>query len=122
MRRGPISVFTDGDGVIDEFDDLEEVWQVSGRAKVVREINYCGQQHTVGTILGCSAGVGMVVRRWTSSLEGVLWAHEYGHNKDLWLAISGGHESDTDRLGHALIHQSRRKVTQSECNLMRLNE
>lgn len=119
FRKGSIASFSDGDGKIDDFSELEEVWEVSGRAKVVDEINYCLQPPPAGyTIWDCSGAVGMVLTRKPSD-QGVLWAHAYGHYKDLWNPLSGGHETATDRLGHAIIAASRKKVTQSECNLMR---
>jgi len=53
--------------------------------KVVRQILWCGSPG--GSIIGCApvgnANVNLAVVRFTANQEGILWAHEYGHNAGL---------------------------------------
>lgn len=88
VRDGPVGSFgTSGDGldVIDDYSEMRAVMNdASARVKVVRAINYCGGTGT--NIIGCgwTPGNGIaVVRMEALGREGVLWAHEYGHNAGL---------------------------------------
>jgi hypothetical protein len=117
LRNGPISSFSTTDGSIDSALERDQVVNVPGRAKVVSEINYCTSPPPPGvTIWGCSAPISMIVRRATPSLEGILWAHEFGHNQDLWLF---GHGSDPNFLSYSNLVSTAKRVTQSECTTMR---
>jgi hypothetical protein len=83
-RRGHVSVFTVGDGKVDtqpEYNALNA--QVDAEVIVVDEINWC-RIASFG-FLGCSnsPGTKLIVVRHTADEEGILWAHEYGHNKGL---------------------------------------
>jgi len=119
LRNGPIGSFSAGfDGSIDSDEEQDLVWAQTGRAKVVNRVNWCNGPPP-GDARGCSGGVSIVVERAPSSIEGVLWAHEYGHHWGLWLPISGGHEDDSNRLGYEDIVSTARQVTLSECNIMR---
>lgn len=61
--------------------------------KVVQAIRWCGGPG--GSIIGCgpvgNATVNLAVVRFTANQEGILWAHEYGHN------AGNGHRSDDTR-------------------------
>jgi hypothetical protein len=55
-----------------------------GRAvRIVQAISWCGFE--ADNIIGCASIPGdvLVVRRFAASLEGQLWAHEFGHNRGL---------------------------------------
>jgi hypothetical protein len=55
-----------------------------GRAvRIVQAISWCGIE--ADNIIGCASIPGdvLVVRRFAASLEGQLWAHEFGHNRGL---------------------------------------
>jgi len=61
--------------------------------KVVEAIRWCGGPG--GSIIGCApvgiANINLAVVRFTANQEGILWAHEYGHN------ASNGHRTDDGR-------------------------
>lgn len=61
--------------------------------KVVRAIRWCGGPG--GSIIGCAPvgnpTVNLAVVRFTANQEGILWAHEYGHN------AGNGHRSNDTR-------------------------
>lgn len=61
--------------------------------KVVRAIRWCGGPG--GSIIGCAPvgnpNVNLAVVRFTANQEGILWAHEYGHN------AGNGHRSNDAR-------------------------
>ena len=119
LRNGSIDVFTEGDGTINNQQQRDDVIAVPGLAKVVREINWCnGGPPATGHSVGCSAGAGMILVRTTPSLEGSLWAHEYGHNQDLWLV--NNHYPDPNFLGYYLQVPTARRVTQFQCDMMRV--
>ena len=84
-NAGVVGTLTDGlDSIDNEAEFYAVVNSTAARGKVVRLINYCGGPGT--NILGCSwvAGNGMVLVRFGNVAdEGVLWAHEYGHNAGL---------------------------------------
>lgn len=67
--------------------------------KVVQAIRWCGGPG--GSIIGCapvpSAKMNLAVVRFSSNQEGILWAHEYGHN------AGSGHRQDDRR---ALMYPS----------------
>lgn len=87
---------------------------VPRRVRVVNAINWCG---TAGAgIIGCAYTPGqcMVVVRYTSSMEGILWAHEFGHSKGL------PHRTDS---GNAVMYPSigstHTVFTGGECSAIR---
>ena len=114
-RNGSISEFSVGDGRINNSAETSEVHAVSGRVKVVEEINWCGSRAAPTTTLGCSGPRGIIVER-ASNREGMLWAHEYGHNQGLW---TSGHSPNPNFLGYSSSVPTARRVTQRECDLMR---
>lgn len=91
-RSGTGSEFgAPGDGLDTIDDEAELLAALAGgppRVRIVRAIRWCGAP-TAG-LLGCAATPGdhmAVLRRSSLSGEGVLWAHEYGHNTGL---VHGG--------------------------------
>src|SRR5438132_11103414 len=82
-RTGQVTKFSAGNGAVKNQADFDQICNLSGNVHVVREINYCGGPVTA---LGCSRcpGTCMIVKRAVSlDIEGVLWAHEFGHNQGL---------------------------------------
>jgi hypothetical protein len=111
-RYGSINVLSDGDGIIDDSSELATVMGVPGRIEVVNEIKWCNGPPAPGnTITGCASGAGMVLRRWTS--EGIIWAHEYGHNQSL------SHNANSGFVMYGTLQPGNRRVTQFECDAMR---
>jgi hypothetical protein len=80
-RSGRLRDVSVGDGAIDTANELNEVFQVPGDVKVVREINFCDSEFKPDTI-GCARGQSFIVQR-VGINEGGLWAHEFGHTVDL---------------------------------------
>jgi len=102
----------DGLDVIDDAAELAEVLAVTaGRVKVVRTIRSCGG--TATNIIGCSRAPGdsvAVVNLGDDYLNGLLWAHELGHNVGL------GHVNDPDRLMYPILDPyGNQEVVASEC-------
>jgi hypothetical protein len=86
-RSGPVTTFTTGDGEIDSQEEFDEIIKLPGQIKVVNAINYCGGYHAEpgSMFIGCApiGGSSLVVVRLENPgphEEGILWAHEYGHN------------------------------------------
>ena len=115
VRNGPIETFPYGDGILRNQADLDAVYAEPGRVKVVNEIRECSGPPPPGTITGCSGGIGMIVRRYTPSLEGVIWVHEYGHNQYLWL----NHGDDEDFFSYHTMQTSMKRVNQFQCDALR---
>lgn len=114
-RLGNARTFgSSGDGLdsIDNSSELNAVLNNSvSRAKVVRQINYCGGPGF--NIIGCAytPGDGMAVVRMSGlGTEAVLWIHEYGHNTGL------GHVSDSRRIMYGTDTGFNNGLVQSECN------
>jgi hypothetical protein len=89
----PPIISTDGPNLLATEEDFRKIAATPGYVKVVKDISFCGDQKPVGpgTIGGCfiSAAHSFAVVRQVRppaiqlKLEGVLWAHEYGHSKGL---------------------------------------
>ncbi|MHC4321595.1 MAG: zinc-dependent metalloprotease family protein, partial [Planctomycetota bacterium] len=106
---------TEGDD-LDVIDNNSELSQVlndnTARVKIVKEINYCGGSGT--NIIGCAwiGGNGMaVVRRTNLGQEGVLWAHEYGHNTGLQHNTTGN-----SYIMYGTLSSTNKALTQPECD------
>jgi hypothetical protein len=78
-RRGEVTVFNQGSGVINTQADLDQLSGLAGRVKVVNQINWCGSR-PIPNILWCAPvpGGSQVVVRHTDNEEGILWSQEYG--------------------------------------------
>lgn len=109
-RSGPVTVFTTGNGIINSGADFAAVNGLAGNVKVVNQINWCGGPG-IG-IIGCAPvpGNSLVVVRFTANQEGILWGHEYGHNKGL------NHRTGTNLIMNPTIGTTRRRVNSTECS------
>lgn len=83
------------------------------KLQVVNAIRWCGSPGA--NIIGCAYTPGncMVVRRFDSSQEGILLAHEFGHSKGL------PHRNVEDGVMNATINKQRVKLNSAECNRFR---
>lgn len=111
-RAGNVGVFTAGDGSIDnqnEFNALQ-----SG-INVVNNISWCGS--LTPNVIGCASlpGNRIAVVRTSTAWEGILWAHEYGHNKGI------SHSTATNAVMRGAISSQNRNVNMHECNDFKKN-
>lgn len=113
-RNGSVMTFSTGDGSIDSSAEFSAVNGLSGNVKVVNEINWCGS--LAPGIIGCAPvpGNSLVVVRFTNSMEGVLWIHEFGHNKGL------PHRDIANAIMRPFIGVDHRRMNSSECNAYRV--
>ena len=84
-----------------------------GWIKAVNQINWCG---SIGAgIIGCAPvpGSSLAVVRFSEALEGILWAHEFGHNK------GRSHRVGTANVMHPSIGADRLGVDAAECAAFR---
>ncbi len=115
QRSGTGQLFgSAGDGldIIDDNTELNAVLSNGvARVKVVRAINYCSGPGT--NIIGCSysPGGGMSVVRLSSTSEGLLWLHEYGHNVGI-----NTHNPGNNYVMHAGLSSGAIGLNQTECN------
>lgn len=110
-RRDDVTAFTTGNGIINSVADQNVV--VGSFVTVVNQINFCTKISP--NIVGCAPipGKWMLVVRLPSSLagmEGILWAHEYGHTRGL------NHRSDSDAvMSSGGLDVTNLKVNATEC-------
>ena len=112
-RNGGVSVLPSGDGSIDSSAEFSALMAMPGWVKVVNQINWCG---SIGAgIIGCAPvpGSSLAVVRFTPSLEGILWLHEFGHNK------GRGHRNGTQNVMHPSIGATRLGLDAAECTALR---
>lgn len=102
---GTVGTYSAGNGEINSEDDMNDL---QAGVNIVNEINWCGTLST--NIIGCAPrpGDSMAVVRHTSNQEGILWAHEYGHNVGL------EHRNNTNAIMFATIGL-REQVNNLEC-------
>lgn len=103
IHNGPSEINSQG--------DLTAVLNEPGYAKIVSAINWCGDFGP--NIIGCAPipGDSFAVVRTASALEGILWAHEFGHTVGL------AHRTDSLAIMRATIGANNRNITASECEL-----
>ena len=115
VRQGDVTTFATGDGSIDSQAEFTTVViNPPGNVKVVNAINWCGG--LAPNIIGCAPvpGNALAVVRFTANQEGILWAHEYGHNKGL------NHRTDDQNvIMFPSIATNRLRVNQAECDAYR---
>jgi hypothetical protein len=113
-RSGGVTVFADGDGSIDSAAEFNALIGLPGHIKAVNQINWCGG--LIPNVIGCAPvpGNSLAIVRFTASLEGILWAHEFGHNKGL-----GHRNDDANAVMNGTITSTRRRVTAAECTSFR---
>ena len=110
LRNGNVTVFANGNGVINSQADFNAINGLPGRVKVVNQINWCGG--LIPNVIGCAPvpGTSQIVVRFTANQEGILWAHEYGHTRGL------GHRNDATAIMNGTIGVTRTDVNSNECN------
>ena len=112
-KNGDVILFSNY-GTINSEAQLTAVLALPYHVKVVDNINYCSSLKP-GTI-GCAPiginGHSIVVERYRFN-EGVLWAHEIGHNKGL------RHRDGPNNVMNSSITRSAFRVSDAECNALR---
>ena len=106
-RTGSITTFG-APSFINSPADLDAVLALPGQVKVVQQINWCGG--FAPNIIGCAPvpGTSLVAVRPPAD-EGILWLHEYGHNKGL------NHRDDPTAVMNPTLTQSRTMISTEEC-------
>lgn len=94
VRNGPVRVLpANVPATIQTAAELSTLFAAGTGVKVVQAIRHCGGPG--GSIIGCapvgSPVVNVAVVPFTAAQEGILWAHEYGHN------VGNGHRTDDGR-------------------------
>lgn len=109
-RNGPVGIFSIGTSIINSEVDFSSVNGLQGEVKVVNQINWCGG--IAPNIIGCAPvpGKSMMVVRFDESQEGILWLHEYGHNKGL------NHRDDPNAVMNGVIGSSHLRINSEECD------
>lgn len=112
-RDGNVGVFNTGDGQIDTNAELAEIFDLPGNIKIVDEVDFCGGFNV--NIIGCgqTPGTSFIVERFTPAQEGILWAHEYGHNVGL-----PHRDTTSNNVMFASIGANRERVNNAECTSM----
>jgi hypothetical protein len=114
VRDGNVATFSTGDGSIDSSAEFSTLIGLPGWIKAVNQINWCGG--LIPNVIGCAPvpGSSLAVVRFQASLEGILWAHEFGHNKGL-----SHRNDDPNAIMNGTISSSRLRMTQAECDAFR---
>ena len=109
-RNGNVTTFATGTGSINSSADFTAVNGQPGNVKVVNLINFCSDFRP--GIIGCAPvpGTSFVVVRYTTNQEGILWDHEFGHNKGL------PHRNVANALMNGTINVNNKRVNQTECD------
>ena len=111
FRDGEVTPFQVGSGIINSEADFEAVNGLSGNIKVVNQINWCSE--IAPNIIGCAPvpGESLIVVRFDPNQEGILWLHEFGHNRGLL------HRNDRFAVMNETIDTVRRAVNKEECDM-----
>ena len=113
-RNGNVTTFSTGDGSIDSAAEFNTVIGLPGWVKVVNQINWCGS--LIPNVIGCAPvpGNSLSVVRFTPALEGILFVHEFGHNKGL-----NHRNDDANAVMNGTIGSTHRRINAAECTAYR---
>jgi hypothetical protein len=113
-RNGNVTTFATGDGSIDSQAEFNAVIGTAGWVKVVNQINWCSG--LAPNIIGCAPvpGSSLAIVRITTGLEGILLAHEFGHNKG-----RGHRNDDANAVMNGTIGATHLRVNNDECTAYR---
>ena len=108
-RAGHVGTFNTGNGIINTGADFSTIVALPGDVKIVNAINWCGLPGF--GIIGCAPvpGGSFVAVRFSASLEGILWTHEFGHNQGL------PHRIGNNFVMNPFITATAREVNAAEC-------
>lgn len=108
-RDGGVDTFTDGNGSIDSAAAFAALMALPGHVKAVNQINWCGA--LIPGVIGCAPvpGNSLAIVRFEAALEGLLWAHEMGHNRGL------NHRGDPNAVMNGTIEAAHRELDAGEC-------
>jgi hypothetical protein len=109
VRNGDVPAFADGDGSIDSGAEFTALIGLPGHIKAVNQINWCGG--LIPNVIGCAPvpGNSLAIVRFTPTLEGILWAHEFGHNKG-----RGHRDADPNAVMNGTIGSTHRRIDSAE--------
>ena len=115
VRTRPVEQFTTGTGTIYSKTDYYTVNNLQGNIKVVTRILWCNGVKP--DVIGCApvSGYSMVVIRYKSNQEALLWLHEFGHNKGL------NHRIGKNLLMNDTIDPANRQISAKECEAFRVS-
>ena len=111
VRNGPVRVLPNTvAGTIQTEAQWNTLMGAGTGVKVLSGINWCSGPG--GSIIGCApvgiATANLAVVRHTANQEGILWAHEYGHN------AGNSHRNDARAIMNATIGANRDSVDSTE--------
>jgi uncharacterized repeat protein (TIGR01451 family) len=117
QQNGLVGTFGTTDGIIDTSGELNTVFNISAyQIKLVPALNYCGGFNT--SIIGCALinnSKNMILEHLDNvTLDGIVWAHEFGHNQGLFHPTG----NIPTRIMNGTLYSSGigREMTQTECN------
>jgi FG-GAP-like repeat len=112
-RSGTVGAFATGNGIVNSQADFAAIIAVGGDVKVVNAINWCGRPGA--GIIGCAPtpGGSLAVVRFSTNQEGILWAHEFGHNQGL------PHRDGNTLVMNPFITTTGKEVNAGECGAFR---
>ena len=115
QRNGPVGTFNTTDGFINTRTELNALFNLNSyQVKVVPALDYCGGYNP--GIIGCayiSSSKNMILEYLGDvTLDGILWAHEFGHNQGLY------HPDPpvSTRIMNGSLSYFAKQMTQTECN------
>ncbi|MGH6900015.1 MAG: hypothetical protein ACREJ5_26270, partial [Geminicoccaceae bacterium] len=111
VRSGNVGVFNTGDGSLDTAAETSAVFSLPGNVKVVADVNFCGDFNTSYIGCGQTPGTSYITERFIANQEGILWAHEFGHNQGL-----PHRDTSTNNVMYRSIGTDRQRVNQAESN------
>lgn len=116
MRKGNVTEFSAGDGSIDSGAEFHELMRLPGDVKVVNEINWCGGFMPA---IGCALPNAPLVVVSYAPIDGILWAHEYGHTRGLLHRQDDNCSGSRAALMYPGLDSSCKRVNQKECKTFR---